>query len=49
MAANLRVGSIVMWNHRGGSASGKIVCINGKLQKSVTATKPVCPRGFKKK
>jgi len=34
MAANLRVGSLVTWNHRGGSASGKIVKIvrTGKLK-----------------
>lgn len=34
MAANLRVGSLVMWNHRGGSASGKIIKITrtGKLK-----------------
>jgi hypothetical protein len=34
MPANLRVGSLVTWSHRGGSASGKIVKIarTGKLK-----------------
>ena len=26
-----------------------ITCINGKLIKKVTAVKPVCPKGYKKK
>lgn len=34
VASRLRVGSVVTWNHRGGSATGKIVKIvkTGKLK-----------------
>jgi hypothetical protein len=26
-----------------------ITCVKGKLTKKVTAVKPICPRGYKKK
>jgi hypothetical protein len=32
-----------------GSAKTTITCVKGKTSKKVTATKPVCPAGFKKK
>jgi len=32
-----------------GSAKVTITCVKGKTSKKVTAAKPVCPVGFKKK
>jgi hypothetical protein len=34
---------------KAGAAKITITCVNGKKAKKVTAVKPVCPAGFKKK
>jgi hypothetical protein len=34
---------------KAGTAKITITCVNGKKAKKVTAVKPVCPAGFKKK